>query len=948
MPIQQEASDHRGRRIAELNRRRALQLLAGGMAFTLSSCGPPDEEVVPYVEQPERLTPGNPLAFATTLSLAGYGRGVLATSYEGRPTRIDGNPKHPASLGAADVFDQSAVMSLYDPDRSKTVLKAGQISSWGLFSQAMIAQLEAEKTRHGAGLRILTERITSPSVLRQLHAVLDAFPEARWVRYDPVHDDQARAGAELAFGSYLTPLPRIAESRVILALDADPLGPGPEQIRLGNAFAKVRRPPNDFLRLYVAESAWHLTGANADERLAIVPQLMANIAIAVANRFGANLPEGEIPDQARKFAAAAADDLAANPGNAMVLAGRGQSAEVHALCHWVNDQLRAPIDYIAPIDPVNEPHGASLRSLMADLSNHSVQTLIVLGSNPVYATPGDLAIGEAIAAVPFSLHLGLHSDETAEHCTWHLPLSHALESWSDLRAYDGTASIVQPLIRPLYDTRTAHHLLGILQGSVSVSAYDVVRETWRGQKGAADFESNWRRWLHDGVVEGTAEAAVKTPAPKLPDIKPAGRPSGLALVLAPDPSIWDGSCCNNAWLQECAKPISKQVWGNALHLSPADASARKLSDGDMVEMSSGATSIEAMVHVEKGQAQGALAATLGYGRHRAGAIGTGIGFNVYPLRSLDSPWLIPDVKIAATGRKRQFLETQHFFELEAEDRDILRTVSLADLHHIQAVSPQSEQEHPTLLPEWGYKDHKWAMVIDTSVCIGCNACVIACQAENNVPIVGPDEIAVGRDMHWLRVDTYFDDKSDRLLGFQPVPCMHCEHAPCEPVCPVEASVHDGEGLNVQVYNRCVGTRFCQSNCPYKVRRFNFFGYSYEEPYANQGDEVIKAHFNPDVTVRARGVMEKCTYCVQRISRARRESEKTDQPIPDGGVVTACQAACPTAAISFGDLNNRGSRVNALRREAHHYAMLDHLGTRPRTTYLARIVNGNPKLDGDET
>jgi Fe-S-cluster-containing dehydrogenase component/anaerobic selenocysteine-containing dehydrogenase len=937
---------------SDIDRRVALQLMASGAALALASCGRPAEEIVPYVNIPERLTPGIPLRFASTLPLAGFGRGVIVTSVEGRPIKIDGNPRHPASLGATDVFAEAAILSLYDPDRSKAVRSGTGVYSWDAFEAALRAQLAAEHGRKGSGLRILTNRITSPTLLAQIDTLLKSFPEAKWYRYEPVDDDAARAGASRAFGRALTAIPRLADARVVVTLDADPIGPGPKQIRFGHDFVSARKakgkldstlgPASAFLRLYAVESAWSLTGANADHRIALSPQLVSNFALALASELGATVSAGELPAGAARFAKVTGADLKSAPGQALVLAGRRQPAETHALCHWINAQLKAPVDLIEPVDPVGIGHGQSLQALAEDLAAQRVETLVIIGANPVYDGPGDLRLGDLIAAVPFSAHFGLYADETAMRCRWHLPMSHPLESWSDLRAFDGTASIVQPLIRPLYDTRTAHQLLAILQGEVSPSSHDIVVSSWRARSGSNDFPTWWREVLHDGVVPDTAARPVAAPDVALPQIAPTPEPSGFTLTIAPDPSVWDGSVANNAWLQECPKPVTKQVWGNALHISPVDGKRLGLVDGDVVRLEVGNIGIDAPVLVRTGQPENVVAATLGYGRRSAGAIGNLVGFDVFGLRALDNLWLRTGVKLAKTGASQNLLLAQKHFQLEGEAKELQPRMSLAELAAGKRLADQPGQHLPTLYPPYDYDTYAWAMVIDNAACIGCNACVVACQAENNVPVVGPYEIAMGRDMHWLRVDTYVIDERP---GFSPVPCMHCEHAPCEPVCPVAASIHDSEGLNAQVYNRCVGTRFCQSNCPYKVRRFNFFGYADGEEYANLGADVLRAVFNPDVTVRARGVMEKCTYCVQRISRARRAAEKEKRQIRDGEVVTACQAACPTRAISFGDLNDRGSQVNELRKEPRLYELLGHLGTRPRTTYLAHVRNPNPELAG---
>jgi Fe-S-cluster-containing dehydrogenase component len=930
-----------------IDRRATLKLFVSGAALALSCCGPPHEEIVPYVEMPERQIPGVPLQFATALALAGYGRGVIVTSVEGRPIKIEGNPRHPASLGATDIFAEAAVLSLYDPDRSRAPYSNGRIQPWTAFEAALRQQIEQKNTDHGVGLALLTGRITSPSLLAQISALQAKLPQMSWHRYEPTEDDAVSAGVQQAFGQAATALPRFADARVALMLDADPLGCGPAQIRFGRDVVAARRArnPDDSLRLYAVEPAWTLTGALADHRLPLQPDLIRNVAIELARALGATLPQADLPQDAVQFVKAAATDLTARDGAAVVLAGPRQGADVHALCHWMNDQLGAPIDFVAPVDPVAAGHGQSLRSLADDLRAGRVSSLIMVGVNPAYDAPGDLGFAELISAAPFSVHLGLHNDETAAHATWHLPMTHVLESWSDIRAIDGTASIIQPLIRPLYDTRSAHQLIGLLDGTVNASAYALVRAYWQGTKPGGDFDEWWRQSLQDGVVANTAAAKVTLSSPSLPQVAPADGQDRWTLTLAPDPSLFDGGVANNAWLQECPRPFTKQVWGNALDIAETDARDLGIVDGDVVQLSDGQRTIEVPVLVRPSQAARTVAATLGHGRTRAGSIGTDVGFDAYPLRRTDSPWAVANVTITRTGKHQNLLLAQHDFKLEGEAEELQPRFTLADLGKGDLALSKPGAEPPTLYPKAVHDTYQWAMVIDNSACIGCNACIIACQAENNVPIVGPDEMAEGRDMHWLRIDDYIVD--DRP-GFSPVPCMHCEHAPCEPVCPVAASIHDSEGLNVQVYNRCIGTRFCQSNCPYKVRRFNFFGYADGEEYRGFGEPIVKAVFNPDVTVRGRGVMEKCTYCVQRISRARRAAEKEHRTIRDGDVVTACEAACPTRAIAFGDLANKDARINALRAEPHAYALLGHLGTRPRTTYLARLHNPNPDFGKAQT
>ncbi len=929
---------------AALNRRQALNLLAAGIASGLAGCSKPAEEIIPYVKMPERVVPGEPLKFATTLSLSGFGRGVIVTSIDGRPIKVDGNPRHPASLGATDVFAEATVLSLYDPDRSRTILENGEIASPDAFSLALRTQLQQMQQRNGEGFRLLTGRVTSPTLLRQIDDLLQKFPKAAWHAYEPIDEDNAEAGAALAYGKRLRSVPHLDKARVLVALGADPLGPGPSQLSNARGFAARRRPQQaGFSRIYSIEAAPTLTGTKADHRMALQPQLIGEMAIAIAHAMGAPVRDASLPDQARRLAKQAAADLSANHGAAVVLAGRSLPPETHALVHWVNARMQAPIDSIE-IEQTPGGRGAgTLAELVHDLDAGAVDQLVMIGVNPGYDAAADLEFTKRSAKAVFRVHLGRYADETADLATWHVPQTHELEAWSDLRSSDGTASLVQPLIRPLFRSWTAHELLAMLTGRGDASPYDLVRETWQTHA-PNDFEGWWIRALHDGVVD-RAPSTIAVGNPRLPDLSaPAPPGTGMTLVLRPDPSLWDGSFANNAWLQECPKPLTKQVWGNALALNPKDAARHALGTGDIVTLTLDGRQINAPVMVEPGVAEGAMSLTLGLGRSKAGAIGNGIGVNAFALRTTAHAWSIPDVTIVKTGRHENILTTQNVVRTSEDVRELYPLRDLADIAKPQ---PTREQEIPSLLPERPKPDdgHAWAMVIDAAVCIGCNACVVGCQAENNVAVVGPEEVARGRDMHWLRVDVYdHGSEESPKLGFQPVPCMHCEHAPCEPVCPVAASVHDGEGLNLQVYNRCVGTRFCEANCPYKVRRFNFFGYADGQEYANLGFESYRAQKNPEVTVRARGVMEKCTYCVQRISAARRAAERDDRPIGTDEVRTACQSACPTSAISFGDLHQKESAVNRQKTDPRHYALLEHLGTRPRTTYLADVRNTAPGFD----
>jgi molybdopterin-containing oxidoreductase family iron-sulfur binding subunit len=935
-----------------LDRREALRLLAAHIALSLGACERPVERIVPYVRMPEQVVPGEPLQFATALPLAGFGRGVIVRSIDGRPVKISGNPRHPASLGSTDVFAEASVLSLYDPDRSQTILKDGAIASLDGLRTALAPRLRRMRDRGGEGVRILTGRITSPTLAGQLAALLDQHPRLIWHAYEPTDDLAAGEGAHLAFGRPVSVLPQLEQALTILTLDADPLGPGPDQIRNGRGYGVHRATANgEVSRLYAIEAAPTLTGAKADHRLALPPALIAEAAVAVARGLGADLREATLPEEARGFAAAALAALQQSRGRAIVLAGRTLPPETHALVHWINARLAAPVRVIEPVDRVGTREAASLNDLVRDLDQGAVETLVMIGCNPAYDAPGAIDIVPKLRRAAFRLHLGHYADETAAAASWHMPQSHPLESWSDIRATCGTASIVQPLIRPLYASYTAHDLLATMSGAADPS-YDLVRKTWSKDKGE-DFERWWTATLHDGVVADSAAPPAKVGEPALPSLPPPAEPTGPALVLRPDPAVWDGTHANNAWLQETPRPITRQVWGNALGLSMADAAALGVESGDVVRVGTGARAIDVPALVEPGHARGVASLTLGYGRIRAGAIGNGVGVDTFLLRQTGADWVFDRVTLEKVERREEVLTTQRKVSEEARVAEMFPVLTAAALAEGQGLHAASGPL-PSLLPDRPADPaptegapSAWAMVIDTALCIGCNACVVACQAENNVPVVGPEEVARGREMQWLRIDVYDHGTPEHPKpGFQPVPCMHCEKAPCEPVCPVAASVHDGEGLNVQVYNRCIGTRFCQANCPYKVRRFNFFGYADGQEYANLGLDPYPAQRNPEVTVRARGVMEKCTYCIQRISAARRAAARDGVATPTDAVTTACQDACPTRAIVFGDLKQEAAAVNRLKRDPRHYALLGHLGTQPRTTYLAELRNPDPKLEGN--
>jgi len=905
----------------------ASVILAGASACTKQ----PKETIVPYVRQPEELIPGKPLFYATAMSVAGIGTGVLVESHLGRPTKIEGNPEHPASLGATDAAMQASVLTLYDPDRSQTVTRDGHIDGWGNFIAVLTKARESAGAKKGAGIRILTGTVTSPTLAKQIQDFLAAMPEAKWHQYDPCGRHSARAGAMAAFGKAVNPIYRFDRADVIVSLDADFLcSTVPGNLRYTRDYSARRRaaaenpklaPP----RLYIASNAPSVTGSMADHHF----RMRAGGVAEFANEL------------ARGGTSAVAKDLAAHRGASIVIAGEQQTPQVHTFAHAINQTLGnigKTVVFTNPVEanPVDEV--ASIGELVQDMRDGAVETLLIFGGNPVYDAPADLNFLDALKKVKLRAHLGLYLNETAAWCHWHVPEAHYLESWSDTRAYDGTASIVQPLIMPLYGGKTVHEVMNVLLNQADQSAHDTVRAYWQTQHAEADFDDFWQTALHDGVVAGTAFTEKMPPAAKMP--QPVAAATGLEIVFRPDPAVGDGTMSNNAWLQEMPKPQSKMTWDNAVWISPKSAEQHGVTTGDVVEIEVGGRRVDGPIWIMAGQADESLTVHLGYGRTRAGRVADGVGFDAYALRTTEALWQTTGAKITRKSGDYKFANTQHTQTME--ERDPFRAGTFADYHKNPTFARPEDTRVPddlTLFPLWNYKQHKWGMSIDLNACTGCHACTIACQAENNIAVVGKEEVAKGRHMNWLRVDRYFKGSPDDPdIYFQPVPCMHCENALCELVCPVAATVHSAEGLNEMVYNRCVGTRYCSNNCPYKVRRFNFFLYS---------DWYTQSLFgvrNPDVTVRSRGVMEKCSYCVQRINGAKIEAEEQDRPLKDGEIVTACQQACPAEAIVFGDLNDPNSRVAKLKRQQRDYGMLEELNTRPRTTYLARLRNPNPDLE----
>ena len=946
----------------EIDRRVFLKLMGASLALAgLGACTrQPAETIVPYVRAPEDVVPGEPLFFATAMALDGAAIGLLVESHMGRPTKVEGNPAHPASLGAADVWAQASILDLYDPDRSQVVSSAGEIRPWDAFLDALAGALASERRTGGAGLRLLTETVTSPTLAAQIQDVLRQFPQARWHQYEPGGRDGARVGARLAFGGDFDTHYRFDRADVVLALDADLLGAGPARLRYTRDLTRRRRLDAGGaapLRLYAVESTPSITGAKADHRLPLAPAAIERLAWSIAAALDAGVaPPAELgaADPAlAAWTAAVVADLRAHRGRSAVVPGDEQPAVVHALAHAINAALGnvgATVVHTAPVAAAPVDGTASLAELVADMDGERVAVLLILGGNPVVTAPADLGFAERLAKVGLRIHLGLHDDETSRLCHWHLPETHYLEAWGDARAFDGTVTIVQPLIAPLYEGRSAHEVLAAFAGAPGRSGYELVRAHWEGERGGDGFEDFWRRALHGGVVPDTAlpPAAPRLRADWLAAaggaraIPPGSGP--LTLQLRLDPTLHDGRFANNGWLQELPKPLTKLVWDNAALVSPATAERLGLASEDVVELAYLGRKARAPIWVLPGQADDVVTVHLGGGRARGGRVAAGVGFDAFALRVAAQPWGGPGLDLRPTGARHALACTQHHHSMEG--RHLVRETTLAEHRaHPHAVHAGAHAPDPdmTLYPPHPYEGYAWGMAIDLGACTGCNACVVACQAENNIPVVGKEQVAMGREMHWLRVDRYFEgDLANPAIRHQPVPCMHCENAPCELVCPVSATVHGAEGLNEMIYNRCVGTRYCSNNCPYKVRRFNFF------LYTDWSTESVKLARNPDVTVRSRGVMEKCTYCVQRINHGRIQAKKEDRPIRDGEVVPACAQSCPAEAIVFGDVNDPASRVAALKRDPLNYTMLAELNTRPRTSYLALVTNPNPALEDRES
>ncbi len=945
------------------SRRNFLTLMGASMALAgLAGCRRPEEKIVPYVRRPEEIIPGKPLFYATTMPMGDSAVGVVVESHEGRPTKIEGNKLHPSSKGRSSAQMQAAILDLYDPDRSQYIQHRGSKKEWKDFVSFWQEQFKAFEENKGEGLAILSEPFSSPTLSALHREFLKKFPKASWVCWEPVSNENIINGVSIALGENYQPLYQYDKADVILSLDSDFLLTESESVTAALGFSQGRQVTNtrdSMNRLYVVEAAYSVTGAMADHRLRMPVSRVRDFVVALAKELRRQGLDGcgvvdditppKLPQGAAQWLTPLAKDLFRASGKSLVVAGRGQAPEVHALVVAINDALQntgKTVSYIERSDVIRS-ETSQLIELANDMRDGAVTTLIMFGGNPVYTAPADLQFGRALKKVQHTIHLSAYVDETSAITEWHLPRAHFLESWGDARAVDNTVSIVQPLIQPLFGAHSDVEVLALFASGKEQSGYDIVRQQWKKIL-PGSFEQQWRKVLHDGLLTGSeakkTSSSVKQKRIAAGLVKSLTPPVNLnvkemELVLLPCTKIGDGAQGNNGWLQELPDPITKLSWDNVAMLSPATAKALAVSNEDMVKLEVAGRSLMIPVWIVPGQADFTVAVALGYGRKRAGRVGNKVGFDTYSLRVASALYIAGGLAVTKTGKTYQLANTQDHGSMEG--RPIVREATLKEYHKNPKFAREMV-EHPPLVSlydDYPYdKGYQWGMVIDLNKCTGCNACTVACQSENNIPIVGKEQVRKGREMHWIRVDRYFaGDMENPEIVHQPVACQQCENAPCEQVCPVAATSHDKEGLNVMVYNRCIGTRYCSNNCPYKVRRFNFFNYTKEYP------EIVKMVQNPDVTVRSRGVMEKCTYCTQRLNEAKKAAKLKGKTVRDGEVVTACQQACPADAIVFGNLRESGSKVAETKQQDRNYDLLAELNIRPRTSYLAKLRNPNPEL-----
>jgi Fe-S-cluster-containing dehydrogenase component len=987
-----------------LSRRRFMQLMGASIALSgaagMAGCRWDEDYIVPEARRPEDYVPGAPKVFATAMELGGNGYGLIASAYDGRPIKVDGNPDHPHTGRGSTAFVQASLLELYDPDRSRSLERRKNNvpvpAIWTDFDEEAVKWTARFTANRGRGLRVLSESTSSPTIRALRTAFLERYPDARWYEYEALSRDSERLGTRMAFGRAMRPHYFLAETQIIAAFDADLFGDHPDSLRLARDYAGGRDPdasPGGMNRLYAVESAYSVTGAAADHRLPLRSELIKPFLMALEARLrssegGAQAGQNKALADAKvqKFLGALVDDLVKNRGASVVAVGMRQPPEVHALAARINALLGNDRTVRYSVDPDGDrpTHAQDIAQLAGEMRKGAVNTLLMLGGNPVYDAPVDVDFTGALAEVENTIHLSGYRDETSILCDWHLPRAHYLEAWGDTRTPDGTYTLAQPIIEPIFGGRSPIDVLKQFLGRGDIPAAQLVRETFERTAGAGRAgggDTAWHRALHDGFVPDSAFAHEKPSLQQL-DLAPltatqseARVPNGrLELVFTANTATYDGRFANNAWMQEVPDFLTKMTWDNAALISPRTAAELGVKHEEVVEVSLGGRKLEVVAYVMPGQAPFSIALALGQGRRRAGRVGgmpdagvASVGFDTYRIRSSKAPFVATGGSVTGTGKKYRLSLTVDHYNMDkiGQDgiagriEDLVREATLSDYRkpdysiaadaHLEDVAvltrpTTADKANISLYKEHRYTGHKWGMATDLSKCTGCNACIVACQAENNVPVVGKEQVWRNREMHWLRIDRYFEgDPDDPKIAHQPVLCQQCENAPCEQVCPVGATLHSEEGLNDMAYNRCVGTRYCLNNCPYRVRRFNYYRWDWYKEMDDPRAQVRRLLFNPDVTVRSRGVMEKCTFCVQRIQNVKIRAKNERRPIEDGEITPACAQACPTGAIVFGNLNDKRSRVAALHARPRAYAMLAELNTRPRNAFLARIRNPHPEL-----
>jgi MoCo/4Fe-4S cofactor protein with predicted Tat translocation signal len=929
--------------------RRDLMRLTGASVVMAGLAGctrNPRDRILPFSRQPLSTKPGVPVDYATSLVLDGFALGVLARSNDGRPTKIDGNPEHPASLGATRPLDQASVLDLYEPTRLRGPEAAGIPRRWEHALQA--AQ---DQNLRGAPAWFVLYPQSSPTLAYWCDRVRESLPGARFSFHSPL-DRSAVTQASLAvFGRRLDTQYDFTRARVVVDLASDFLAGQPMSLRWARDFASRRRatePGEEMNRLYTVETMPSPTGSIADHRLAVVPsempQLLACLlgeVLTAGHQLHAPQLLGQLPTAGSSphatWLRALARDLLAAAGDSAIVIGEQESADSQVLALLLNVALGNVGRSVTFTDSVlvAERAGESLADLVTAIRAKQVGTVTILEANPVYSAPAELELGRWLKTLPHSFHLTHAANETSSACEWRLPLTHYLEGWGDALSYDGTVSFIQPLIEPLYSSCTALEVLAALATGAKSTAYQLLQSYWRGQAGA-NFEHDWEAGLKLGFRRDSARPPVNVGARwdalrgALERALTPPYARTLELNVRPSPALYDGRFASNGWLQELPHPVTKQTWGNAALLGPSTALRLGLESGQLLELTVDARRLKLPALIVPGHAEGAVTVELGYGQ-RSAQLSDGVGASAGALGKTGAP-----LALAVTGSHEPLALTQEHFQLDA--RPIALSASLDEYRKNPDFTAKERRRQLSLLPDWNYRGAQWAMTIDTTICTGCSSCVIACQAENNVPVVGKDAVRRSREMHWLRIDRYLTGKPERpQVVNQPMLCQHCENAPCEYVCPVNATVHSPDGLNEMVYNRCIGTRFCSNNCPYKVRRFNWFKLTASE-------RTQRMSRNPAVTVRERGVMEKCTFCVQRVRSAEINARMEGRSIKPGEVVTACQQACPTQAIQFASLDEPASTMLAWRALPRRYEALHELNTRPRVQYLAKITNPQTELE----